>query len=173
MVGGKRSECFGIVKTAMKNCKIGCLNFNSASKDPKCGQCVEAALFKTHTIDPSVPDIYTCCSCLDPAFAAIGSRAAKSTECSNLRARPRGTTGGMTTTTTASLTTIISTMMILLPQPQNPKKAATCQYKHLSLTQAATCDHSLSLSLSLSLCRPFPFTSIRFLYSSCLLSATK
>ena len=68
----KRSECFGIVKTAMKNCKIGCLNFNSASKDPKCGQCVEDALFKTRTIDSSVPDIYTCCSCLDPAFAAIG-----------------------------------------------------------------------------------------------------
>jgi len=67
----ENSKCFGIVKTAYKNCGAKCLNFNSASTDPECGECVEDALFNTHTIDGNRPDIYTCCSCLDAAFEAI------------------------------------------------------------------------------------------------------
>lgn len=63
-----RPECYGIVKTAYSNCKATCLTFNAASTNPKCGECVEDALFKTRTIDESRPDIYTCCNCLDAAF---------------------------------------------------------------------------------------------------------
>jgi len=69
---GADSGCFGIVRTAYSKCGADCLSFTAASTNPKCGECVENALFNTATIDPMVPDIYTCCNCLDAAFSAVG-----------------------------------------------------------------------------------------------------